>query len=264
MTTEIDAAVTNLDTPEIALTVPTAVSGALTSPVAEMVFGDGLGRQDTQSSALVPATDRALMVVVQGPGGAMDRQAYTVDLPDSRGDRVGPLSVELKGTHLNELLNWHPCPSVPGTWGDVAFSEWERDASAAVSGEDYTKPRLLAPTQEATMFYGHTSKGPAVETIRRIIQDSLDAVNRLYGLDKPHLVVDWTPTPDTETEVVIHRDDRTLWEVLSEPALLFGVSIQVVPWWPGDGAFPTRTGEWDEDYCVGRVIVKKVGESAWQ
>lgn len=252
---DVDAPDTNLNADTLKLKLPAAV-GNEPHPLVDLLIADGLGKQDAETTALEPVMDSTHMIVVQGPGGWMDRTTYTVDVPSVDGDDDGPLVLEVEGTKLVDLLDWHPCPSVPGSWEADSWEEWATDAS----GGTYEKTRVLAPTQHGTVAYGHTSKGPVLTTIRRVVQDSLDAVNTLYGYDRPHLVTAYPAGVDDSREALIRRDDRTIWETISETARIHGVNVDVKLWWPGDPAVQTRSGRWDADYPVGVVTVEKIGD----
>lgn len=254
---DLDVGVNHLNIREGTARVPLMPREDGTHPLADLLFDEGIGQQD-ESTAFVPRLDRGLMLCVQGPGGIDGRMVYTVSVPKLLGTAEGITEVELNCIELLGLLNFWPCPSVPGTWGDQPYKVWKTDA-----GRPFRVNRVLAPTQHATIAYGHTSKGPAVTTIARVIQDSFDAVNRLNAsrgwANDPHLVVEVPNVRDTSPEVLIQRADKPLWETIAPTARLAGVSITGHMWWPGDAPVNTMRGARTWSKAMGVVRVGTMG-----
>lgn len=180
------------------------------------------------------AGSKARLLVIQRQGR---RMAYTVTHTVASGT-AGPTSLTIHGVDLLEGLSAWPCPSVAIGWENAVFKQWDTDAS----GEKYSTPRALARLEFGTSAWGHTSDGKAKSTIRRVIQDSLDAVNRLMGwVDDPHMVVAWPDDEDTSERVLIRRNDDSVLDTVAAPARNAGVTVSVDLWWPGDPALRVRT-----------------------
>lgn len=134
------------------------------------------------------------------------------------------------------LATW-PCPSIPVEWGEHEFSEWSTDAS----NTKYTTPRTLAQLPFATKADGYTVSGSARDTVRKLIQDSFDAVNDLYGWADSHAVVEFDSTPDDSPRVVIRVNDDPVLDTVAEVARSAGLGIEVRLWWPDDAPVQVRT-----------------------
>lgn len=260
--TDLDAGATDLTADDVKISVP--VDGEDHPLVGELI-GDNAGLLDPVSGRLKASTDRADLVVVQGPGGWRNRLAFTVSMPSLEEDEHGPNALTIEGTALKELLNWWPGMSAPATWGDDSWASRQADGSYFVtqevdeSGTRYEKPRRISPTQSAMEARGHTDKGPVLTIIRNFIQNSLDAGNRLAGWNDPHLVVEFPDEKDDSPTALIFRENRSVWETIAEPARMYGLAVDVTLWWPGDPPVRTREGQWDK-HPIGVVAVEKVGE----
>lgn len=200
----------------------------------EDLVADGLGQLDAEKR-LVPASGPARFLCVARPG---ERLAYQVTHSVATGG-LSPSQLTIHGVDLLDSLAWWPCPSIPATWAAAKFSTWVTDASGAV----YAWPRRLAPVEFATAADGYTVRGPARDTIRHLIQDAYDAVNKAMGWDVPHAVVDFYGGPDTSPETIIRTDDSPIWDTIAEPAKQAGIAIEVDLWWPGDPPTRTRTAD---------------------
>lgn len=240
---------------------------APTNGVVDRLVADGLGVFDEQGY-LVPATGGDFMVVVARPGL---RLAFMVVFARAEGPADAPATLTIGGVPLADMLDCHPCPSIPSTW-DGEFTEWKEDA-----GGPYRSPRLLAPVEMATRADGYTMTGPAVTVIRDLCQDSFDAVNELNGwTDDPHLVVDYGPTAGEGPRLVLQIQDEPLWQTIVGAAENAGVNVWVELWWPGDAPFHVRGARLNPDkeageqfgppvlktfnHPVGRVCVEEVGK----
>ena len=200
--------------------------------ILEDLVGEGLGVVD-DAGRLAPANGPLRMLCHIRPG---ERQtAYiTHTVVEGRGT---PSTLTIHGVDLMDMLATWPCPSIPVEWGAHEFSEWETDAS----NTKYTTPRTLAQLPFATKADGYTVSGPARDTVRRLIQDSFDGVNALYGWADAHAVVEFDGTPDDSPRVVIRVNDDPVLETVAEPARSAGLGIEVRLWWPGDDAVRVRT-----------------------
>lgn len=253
---DLEYGTNHLEIVEAKATIPIVAGPDGTHPLTDLLFDDGLGAQDAETTRLEPKLDEAYHLCVQGPGGIEGRMVYAISVPKVVGTADAPTTVELHCVELLDLLNFWPCPSVPGIWGAEPYKVWKNDA-----GKPFRVDRMLAPTQHAKIAYGHTSKGRAVTTIARVIQDSLDAGNRLRGWGiNPHLVVEVPTVADTSPEVLIQRADKPLWETVATPARLAGVSITARMWWPGDPAVNTLTGSRTWSKAMGVIRVDTLGK----
>jgi len=196
------------------------------------LVGEGLGVVD-DAGRLSPANGPLRMLCKVRPG---ERQvAYiTHTVVEGRGT---PSTLTIHGVDLMDMLATWPCPSIPVEWGAHEFSEWSTDAS----NTKYATPRTLAQLPFATKADGYTASGPARDTVRRLVQDSFDGVNALYGWSDAHAVVEFDGTPDDSPRVVIRVNDDPVLETVAEPARSAGLGIEVRLWWPGDDPVRVRT-----------------------
>lgn len=228
------------------------------------LVGDGLGRLDAVTRRLAPNDGPTRFLCVVRPG---ERLVFTVTHSVVEGGVV-PSTLTVHGVDLLDGLAWWPCPSIPRVWlkHDVMewhpaegggsyvhkevpteFVEWSTDAS----GVPYREKRRMAQVEMGREALGYTKKGRAREVIRVLVQDSFDAVNRLFGWGVPHAVVDFEQSPDESPEVLIRGDDSSVWDTVSDPALQAGVNVEVGLWWPGDEPVTVRVSEpWADDLVV--------------
>ena len=220
-----------------------------------------------ESGYLAPATGGNYLVVIARPGM---RLAFDVVFTTGEGPADAPDRLTVGGVSLTDLLDAHPCPSIPHTWEGGKFTEWREDAGGA-----YTKPRRLAPVELATRADGYTVTGPAVNVIRDLCQDAFDAVNKLKGWTDPHLVVDYGVASASGERITIQVQDDPLWSTILAPAESAGVNVWVELWWPGDPPIKVRGPRLAPDpklgerfgpavsksftHPVGRVCVQEVG-----
>lgn len=233
-------------------TFPVGTPDGSVHPLVARMFGDAIGGDG--SALLDPGDNQGYMLCVQNAGGIEGRYVYTVEFPTLEGDKVGPLTLRMDVLELLGVLNFRPCPSVLSTWGEYPMKLWDTDA-----GKPYRVKRPLAPMQMATIAWGHTSKGPAVTTIARVVQDSLDAYDTAFSYD-PSFVVQVPEGVDTSPEVLIRRQDNTVWDTVGEVARLAGVAISARMWWPGDPAVNTLSGKRTWNRAMGVIRVQQIGE----
>lgn len=224
-----------------------------TSEVVRELAAD-FGTQDDEGR-LIPADGpvRLLCFIRKG-----ERRAYFITHVVLEG-ALTPSTMKINGTDLVEMLSYWPCPSTPIKWTQTRFENWTTDASGVI----YKQTRQLAQVPFATALYGHSLEGPAVSVIRKIIQDSIDAVNELFGWNTPHAVVDYSAT-NLGPEVLVKTADDFIWDTIAEPARTAGISIEVNLWWPGDPPVKVRTSRdtettttttWDVPMQIVRVNV---------
>lgn len=225
---------TRLASAEQTATMPAATPQGLPHAVIDYLVDEGFGKLD-EASRLVPNMKRSWFVAVQRPGGEKGRFVYRVTFPNLGVEGADISTLRVESVDLNEMLESWPCPSVPAIWGHEPIRAWEQDA-----GGVYDKPYRYAPIEMATVARGYTAHGPAEATIQTLIQESLDAGNRVKQWHRPHMVVDRTASGRPSPVAAIRRDDRTVWDTIAEPARLAGVNVWVQMWWPGDAPFPVR------------------------
>lgn len=228
------APATRLSPSEFSVTIPARGRLAPLTLAAEKLLLDTAGEFDEQGYLAPAVADDFLVVVVQ----AGVWKTFLVQTVRASGQEAGPEEMTISGVSLESLLEVHPCPSIPSTWSHTITTadggEVERlhkeTGDAAVT---YATPRLLAPVELTTRATRYAVRGPAVEVIRRVIQDSFDAVNALMGWEDPHIVVDFGVESPAGEEVTIMPEDGYLWETVTPAAESAGVNISVDMWFPG-------------------------------
>ncbi|XOJ10567.1 hypothetical protein ACMXZU_04655 [Corynebacterium striatum] len=224
----LSAGDTSLEAAETSLEVPATTPRGITHHIVEALIDKGFGKLD-ESSKLKVEDGRSWFLMVQRRGGEAGRIVSKITFPKLATEGYEVTGLRLEAASLISLLEFWPCPSVPTIWGHEPVREWTEDAAGP-----YSRPYKYAPIEVATVARGYTALGPAEEIIRTMVQESLDAGNRAQGFTRPHMVVDFTPTGRVSPEVAIRREDRTIWETISEPARLAGVDVAVDLWLPGD------------------------------
>lgn len=209
--------------------------------VMDDLIGVGLGMQDDEGR-LVPAAGATRLICLVREG---ERRVATITHSVVSGT-AGPSSLTVHAIDLVDGLSWWPCPSIPVEWVNSDFSEWTKDAS----GGEYAQPRILAQVPFATKALGYTMDGQAVTVVRRLVQDSFDAVNDLYGwADDPHAVVEYPVENDASKRVLIRVNDDPIMDTIGEACRSAGLDIEVGLWWPGDAPVRVRTGRDPETFA---------------
>lgn len=219
--------------------------GGEVSPIVSDLAGDNLSKLDREGALSGEDLPPRLLVVARPTG----RTAYFVTHVELEGGVASPAEVVIHGVYCTEQLAAWPCPSVRHTWVKP-FTVWREDAVGA-----YETSRVLSRVELATKADAYTVSGPAVPTIRSLIQNSISAVNRLMGWgDSPHMVVDFSGSAASPV-VLIRLTDSSVWDTISDACRNSGVLVDAVLWWPGDPPVQTFEGSrsWAHPMLVFRV-----------
>ena len=243
---DFDTSTQNLDVTEGTLSVPVVEDGAV-HPLVREFFGDGFGTD--AGTILRPGENKGLMLCVQHPGGIEGRHVSFIEYPTVEPGADGqPETLTFNTMELLGVLNFRLGVSIPATWGAQPFKDWSRDEGGA-----YRVKRALSPIELATTSWMLTTgakqagdvsveinySGDAVERIASVIQDSLDAADRLDGAPQAFVV----ESEGTGPRVRIARRDQTLWDTVAQTARLAGVGLSARLWWPGDPAVKLHRGK---------------------
>lgn len=258
-----DVSTRNLDVTEGTLTVPVVTGDGTVHPLVTAFFGEGFGTD--ANTILTPGDNLGYMLCVQQPGGIEGRMVSTISYPTLEPGPDGePATLTFQTMELLGELNFRLAASIPETWGAQPFKRWERD-----QGKVYKVARELSPIEIATTSWvlttapkqtdvvnvKHNVSGPAVERICDVLQNSLDAADRLDGtLDNPAFVV--APGGGRSPIVRIARRDEPVWGTIAETARLAGVGLSCRMWWPGDEPVVTTRGRQSWDRAMGVIRVE--------
>lgn len=235
-TMELTAPETRLAPQSLQVKIAARSRAGVTNPVVDELIAADLGRVDTQGQ-LIPANNKTRFIVVERPG--VPRRAYTVTHAVAEGIGVAPAVLTIHGTDMLRLLSGIPAMSAPTTWTGE-WTTFTRDwAGPENQGITFSTPRDLAGMKLVTVADGATIEGPAEDTIRRLVTESLTAAFRVAGVTDHPIQVVPTPTGVPSPRVLIRPTDKPLWEEIAPIALASGVRITATMWWPGD---PVPTG----------------------
>lgn len=190
------------------------------------LIADDLGKVDGYGQ-LVPSDSSTRLLAIEREGM---RTVHTIAYSEAKGEVHHPDSLIIHGVDLLDLLDALPAPSDLKSWREAVFHNLDRDWV-----QEFEKPRDLAEIKLGEVADGYSEEGPAEATIRKIITDSINAVNTAYGwTDQPHIVVDQTSTGLPSPDVLIRLTDISVLETVASYALNAGVGITVSMWFPGD------------------------------
>ena len=215
------------------VTFPVSAMDSGVHPAARFLVDDTIG---VEPSGAIAPTPKTRFVLVERPGSSW---CYRVAQRMATGpsDRLREITVH--GVDVLSFLQQLPCPSQPAKWAHTTFHTFERDWLAATDeSARFKTPRDIAEVDFYDSFLSdQVIAGPADEAIGRVIQESVDAVTKLAGLDPSPFTVTVTPTDDKADEVLIKSDDGFIWDVVMPRATAAGVAITA------SMVFPEATGE---------------------
>lgn len=215
------------------VTFPVSAMDSGVHPAARALVDDTIG---VEPSGAIAPTPKTRFVLVERPGSSW---CYRVAQRMATGPSDKLREISLHGVDVLSFLQQLPCPSQPAKWAKTTFRTFERDW-LAVTDESaaFKTPRDIA---EVDFYDSYLSDqviaGPADEAIGRVIQESVDAVTKLAGLDPSPFTVTVTPTDDKADEVLIKPDDGFIWDVVMPRATAAGVAITAAM------VFPETTGD---------------------
>lgn len=228
----VDSSQTSLDFGNTEITVDISHGGGMWNPVIERYIPQMVHGTGGSKIPIEPGNGVHFLLLIQGPLGEKDRQAATIEYITLEGDDHGPTTLTMHAMDILAMLQFAPCPSVPATWKEP-YARWDHDA-----GGPYRVEHELSPIQMATMATNHTMRGPAIPVIGRIIQESLEARDRVRGwIDDPSEVVEREELPNSEylgPEVLVRRTDDSVWDTIAPVCRNAGVTVRARLWLPGD------------------------------
>lgn len=228
---ELDAPETRLVPESAKLTMLIRSPQGVMHPVVNHLIAQDFIKVDNQGQ-LVPLTDETHFIALERPGAPRRMFRVSHAPGEIRGSSMTKLTV-----HANDLLRMLsliPAASAPLTWTGE-WTRFERDwAGPENIGQVFESPRDLQDIKLATVADGATIEGPAEETIRRLVSESLAAAFKAAGVtDHPIRVVPRT-SGKTSRRILIRPTDKTLWDEISPLALAAGVKVSASMWWPED------------------------------
>ncbi|WP_313546402.1 hypothetical protein [Corynebacterium sp.] len=194
-------------------------------PVVATLVDEKLGAADSDGR-LEPALKGTFFLVHQV---GEYRQTFLIGSVALSGPSDGPNTMEIRAANMTTLIDGIPLWSYPrslrGRWRTV-----DQDFAGP-----WTKSYELQNVFFGAQADGFTVTGPAEETIRTLMDETLAATWRAIDYQgDPPVVVDPTPSGRQSPNIMIRPDDGFLWQTLAPIAAMSGVSIDSFMWWPGD------------------------------
>ena len=226
-----------LDTPDITVKFPARGENGLL-PATELLVMGALDGFDASGQLPVADSEYTLLVAVPDKSGGVRRLGglishCTADDPDNDGI---PAELTINALNFADVWNTVPAVSWPAAWW--AATPYPRTSDEA--GIPYSRSWLMAKIELAKRATFTWKEGKAGFVIRRLAQESLDAVmmtqqdpNGTRWVDDPYHVVE-VPEVDDTPVVSLRAEDSMLWDTVVGQAKNAGVLLGARLWWPGD------------------------------
>lgn len=209
----------------------------LTHRIVDELVGENLGVLEEDGQLRV-VKDASRLVCVERPGD--ERRVYKVTHVVAEGPLEQPITLEIHGVDLLDMLGGLPCPSRPHTWQprwETLRATW----ATPFTGKRLSQPRKTTGVKLAVTATDNTLSGRADVVIHGLISRSLEAVYRLSGRapDRQPLVMGPLRASASSPELLLRPQDKYLWEEIQAAAMAAGVHVRVVFRMPGDEGFST-------------------------
>lgn len=222
---------------DIEVTFPGRDASGRPSRVAELLVTSELDGFDASGRVPVAEGDYMILAAFPGDRGVVRRGGAIVHATASDPGNTGvPETVTISALSVGDV--WHTVPAVswPAAWWAADPYERREDES----GLEYATPRLMAGVQMTAETMFTWKHGKAGFVIRRLAQESLDAVMMSQAdpdgtrwVDDPFHVVE-VPEVDESPVISLEARDGFLWETVIGQARNAGVILGARLWWPGD------------------------------
>lgn len=205
---------------------------------ADLLVMRSLAGFDPSGQLPVADEDYTLLAAWAGDDGQAVRRGGVITHSDTEDpDNSGvPATLTLHALSFMDVWNTVPAVSWPAAWWKATPYERTTDES----GLEYRQAWPMARVELATHTTFVWKNGPAGFVIRRLAQESLDAVMMTQAdpdgtrwVDDPYHVVE-VPEVDTSEEISLEARDGMLWETVAAQAKNAGVILGAYMWWPGD------------------------------
>lgn len=243
---------TSIGTPEqwmssedLEVSLPAAGPDGQLYRATELLVMDGIKDFDP-SGQLPPAEDEyTLLVAMRGEDGKVERRGGVISHTDGADPNGTGAPTEITIHALNLMDVWNTVPAV--SWPNAWWNATPYPQTSDESGLDYDKAWDMARVEMATRTTFTFKHGPAGFVIRRLAQESLDAVmftqqdpDGTRWVDDSFHVVE-VPEVDNTPVISLEARDGSLWDTVSAQAQNAGVILGARLWWPGDP--PVRSWE---------------------
>lgn len=198
-------------------------------PAVGALIDDKIGRVDKEAR-LVPALRGTRFLVYQRNGV---RLTFLIGAAVLTGPAAAPATLEILAGDMLSLLDGVPLWSYPRSLRG-AWVETDRDFAAR-----WSEKRRIQNIHFAAQADGFVLDGPAEETIRRAVVESLTATwVATSRTDDPPVIVSPAASGLPSPTIMIRPDDGFIWQSLAPIAAMAGVTINATMWWPGDPPVP--------------------------
>lgn len=234
-----------MESTDLALTIPAITQDGAPNRAAEIFILSELDSFDESGQLEVAEGDFTLLVAMRGKGGVTERRGGIITHVDGTDPSNSGIPAEMTIHALNFMDIWHTTPAV--SWPAAWWAAKPYAKSSDESGLSYSQERMMARIELATRSTFVWKQGQAGFVIRRLAQESLDAVMMTQAdpdgtrwIDDPFHVVE-VPEQDTSPEISLEARDGMLWETVAAQAKNSGVILGARLWWPGDPPIRTWT-----------------------
>ena len=208
-------------------------------PAYQRLIGDALDHIDASGRVSVEnAEDYTLLAAWRGHDGEIIRRGGLVVNPNAEDpDNDGvPQTLTIPALNAADVWNTIFAVSWPAAW----WAAKPYDKTSDESGLKYSRAWRMARVELAGQAMFTFKEGKAGFVIRRLAQESLDAMMMTQAdpggtrwVDDPYHVVE-VPEVDTSPVISLEARDGTLWDTVAAQAKNAGVILGAKMWWPGD------------------------------
>lgn len=223
---------------DVSVTIPANGDDVLPHRATQLLLLDGLVAFDPSGQLSPAETEYTLIMAMRGDNGEVERRGGLIThATGTDPDTVGA-PTQLTINALNFMDAWNTIPAV--SWPNAWWNATPYAKTSDESGLEYLKPWDMAQVELATRTTFTYKNGQAGFVIRRLAQESLDAVmmaqqdpNGTRWIDDPFHIVE-VPATDTTPVISLEARDATLWDTVQAQAQNAGVILGAHLWWPGD------------------------------
>lgn len=231
---------------DLELSLPAVTPEGAPTRASDLLVLDDLAGFDPSGQLPTAEEQYTLLVAMRGEDGSTVRRGGLITHTDaSDPDNTGiPTEMTIHALNFADVWNTAPAVSWPVAWFKAAPYPQISDES----GLEYSREWEMARVEMSTRSMFTFKHGPALFVIRRLAQESLDAVmmtqqdpDGTRWVDDPRHVVEVPVGEDTSPVISLEARDGPIWETVAGQAQNAGIILGARLYWPGDN--PVRSWE---------------------